>query len=160
MFQWLRSFFSARIPPAPPDEGPTEPKIESNRCPCGNKLIFDDFTITVRGVEFMMGSNKLCPACVQKDCEDNGTTCAICGGPIVPGMQVGVAPNSSPHDFSFTHMRQGCSPGVFTICGRWGRGRLITLHELNPEKFPEGTITPAHAALVGRRKISVSSRDI
>lgn len=164
MFTKIRSFLSSLF--GRHEEVSTEPiaklepLVEPARCPCGNDLVFGYFKIKVRGAEFEMGSDQLCPLCVQKDCEEHGTTCAECGKPILPGELVGMAPMNPPYPFEFTHLSQECSPGLFTVCGRWGKGRLITLHELNPEKFPSGTISPIHAAFSGGGPVFVSSEEI
>lgn len=73
------------------------------------------------------------------------TYCAACGRPIFPGMPVGQAWEEA--QFPYTHLTFECCDAGALYCGRWGEGRLITLHELDPKKYPPDTTSLADHAL-------------
>ncbi len=74
------------------------------------------------------------------ECEQGlNTFCASCKRLITPGMPVGQAWSGAP--YPFTHMTFECCESGGLYCGQWGEGRLRTLHEIDPENYPEGTAT-------------------
>lgn len=70
---------------------------------------------------------------------NQSTTCAACGKPIRPGTPVGIACKDATRPY--THLARACCPTTVLSCGIWGDGQLTTLHELYPDKFPEGTVS-------------------
>jgi hypothetical protein len=103
-------------------------------------------TVTVFGLELNFKGSDLCQQCAEVFLNQNSTVCASCGRPILPGMEVGQAWRGAPHPY--THLLDRCCGSGALFCGMWGNGRLITLHELYPEKFPPGTATVMSAVVV------------
>lgn len=94
----------------------------------------------------------LCTACMQAWLERHSTRCASCGGPICPGMPVGQAWVGAPHPH--THMTFACTESGGLWCGRWGKGRLISLHEIDPGKYAPGTANAmAHVLKTGQMSV-------
>lgn len=96
-----------------------------------------NFKVVVLGVECELEKSPMCPSCTEQYLNKFSTLCASCGRPIFPGTPVGQAWHGAPHPF--THLAFGCCDSGGLYCGQWGEGRLLTLHELNPEKYPAGT---------------------
>ncbi len=108
--------------------------------------------VTVLGVECEFEKLPMCPSCTEQYLNKFSTLCASCKRPIFPGTPVGQAWRGAPHPF--THLTFGCCASGALHCGRWDEGRLITLHELNPEKYPAGTLSVVgHAFNTGRMVI-------
>ena len=82
------------------------------------------------------------------------TTCASCKQPIYPGTPVGQAWMGAPHPF--THLTFECCESGGLYCGVWGGGRLKTLHEIHPEKYPEGTANVTQHILTSGRTVVVN----
>lgn len=87
----------------------------------------------------------ICLTCFQKWLDRHATTCAVCGEPILPGSSV--AERSPFDDPPFVHMRPMCCRYPSKYCGKWGAGRLISLHEMHPDHIPPGTRTLADHAM-------------
>mgnify|MGYP001560526627 FL=1 len=105
--------------------------------PCGHEKPSGPSTVEVHGVKIGVEVAEICPACIEKYLNRYSTRCASCNGPILPGMPVGQAWKGAP--YPHTHMAFDCTESGGLYCGRWGKGRLITLHELKPDEFPPGT---------------------
>jgi hypothetical protein len=116
--------------------------------PCPHERSKRPIMVRVRGCDIACPEPPLCAECLTAYLEKYSQTCASCSGPILPGMPVGQAWGGAKHPF--THLMDGCCESGGLYCGRWGQGRLVTLHELNPEKYPPGTVTVmAHAFKTG-----------
>ncbi|MFC1638786.1 hypothetical protein ACFL26_00765 [Patescibacteria group bacterium] len=85
---------------------------------------------------------KLCHDCFVKWLERYGRVCDVCGGIIMPGEEV-AQPTVHPGSDCFVHAHPFCCPNPLLICGRWGMGRLVSLHEIDPKLFEPGTMTLA-----------------
>lgn len=115
------------------DTSPTE-KFACTHSKTGHIL-----KVTVLGVECEFEKSPMCQVCAEQYLNKFSTLCASCKRPIFPGTSVGQAWKGASHPF--THLNFDCCATGTLYCGVWGDGRLITLHELNPEKYPEGTPT-------------------
>jgi hypothetical protein len=105
--------------------------------PCGHDKPDGPSIVEVYGVKIAVEAAPVCPDCVEEYLNRYSTRCASCRQPILPGMPVGQAWKGSP--FPHTHMTFECTESGGLYCGRWGQGRLVTLHELDPAQFPPGT---------------------
>src|SRR3989338_1127048 len=106
-----------------------------------------DFCATVLGVECKLVNPPKCQTCAEEYLNKFSTLCHSCKRPIFPGERVALS-GSQP---TYTHVEEGAG-GLY--CGQWGEGQLITLHELNPAKYPEGTSCMAvHAFTSGEAVI-------
>jgi len=103
------------------------------------------FTMKVKGVEGVLENFTMCPSCAKEYFEKHSTSCASCKDPIVPSEAVGRAPIGAEHPF--THLTFECCPSGGLYCGVWGESRLVTLHELKPDKYPEETCSAIGHAL-------------
>jgi hypothetical protein len=120
---------------------------------CDHKRVRGDFTITVLGVEcrFKKGL-PTCATCSVEYLNKHSTICASCSEPIFPGNAVGVAWRGADHPY--THLTFECCDTGALYCGYWGEGELITLHQLDPKKYPEGTSSVvSHAMNTGQMVI-------
>lgn len=88
----------------------------------------------------------VCRGCFEKWLNRHATTCAACGEPILTGRSV--AERSPFDDPPFVHMRPMCCRYPSKFCGKWGQGRLISLHEMYPDQIPPGTRTIADYAML------------
>lgn len=95
--------------------------------------------VAVFGVTCDFVNAPMCAACTEPYLNEMSTRCAVCKKPIFPGSPVGAAWEGAFHPF--THLTFDCCESAGLYCGRWGEGRFISLHELDPEKYPEGTST-------------------
>lgn len=111
----------------------------SEKFVCEHGATERNLKVTVLGVECEFPRSPMCPSCTGEYLNKFSTLCASCERPILPGTPVGQAWNGAPHPC--THLAFECCDSGGLYCGRWGEGRLITLHELNPDKYPEGTTT-------------------
>ena len=121
---------------------PVDQDIYANRTEefvCTHKKTEDKIMVVVLGVECEFEESPMCPVCAEQYLNKFSTLCASCERPIFPGTPVGQAWEGAPHPY--THLRPGCCETGALYCGKWDDGRLITLHELNPEKYPAGTPT-------------------
>ena len=120
--------------------GATGAEPDFSEFPCGHDRVGDaDRPPKVFGIDVFVRHEKLCSRCLEAYLNTYATRCAACGDPILPGEPVGQAWVGAPHPH--THLTFDCSETGGLYCGRWGQGRLITLHEIAPEKYPEGTTT-------------------
>lgn len=111
----------------------------SEKFVCEHGATERNLKVTVLGVECEFPRSPMCPSCTGEYLNKFCTLCASCERPIFPGMPVGQAWTGAPHPC--THLGFDCCESGGLYCGRWGEGRLITLHELNPDKYPDGTAT-------------------
>lgn len=95
------------------------------------------FAVNIGGRKFQIRPDSICPDCVQPYFNSVGTTCAACLGMILPGEPVAKAWVGAK--YPYTCMGWDCCESGVLYCGQWGEGKLITLHELDPEKYPAGT---------------------
>jgi hypothetical protein len=111
---------------------------------------FGPFKINVHGTECEIRRSPWIFEKTEKYLNEACTVCASCNKPIFPGMPVGKAWIDAPHPF--THLSMDCCDTGSLYCGMWGDGRLITLHELHPEKYPAGISTVMSAAFASSGK--------
>jgi hypothetical protein len=104
---------------------------------CAHGKTKHNFKVMVLGIECEFKKSPMCPPCTEQYLNKVSTLCASCKRPIFPGTPVGQVWHGAPH--SFTHLTFECCDTGGLYCGQWGEGRLLTLHELNPEKYPAGT---------------------
>ncbi len=110
------------------------------------------FKVTVLGVECQLEKSLMCPVCTERYLNEFSTLCASCERPIFPGTPVGKAGwEGATHPF--IHLTKGCCDTMALYCGRWGGGNLITLHELDPEKYLAGTSSVAEHAFKSHRGV-------
>jgi hypothetical protein len=102
-------------------------------------------TIKVLGHDLEFAEMPMCVACSTDYLNKVSTLCGVCEEPIIPGMRVGIAHDGAKHPY--THLNMGCCVSGALFCGAWGEGRLVSLHELNPEQFPDDTSCVAEHAL-------------
>jgi len=99
------------------------------------------FTTVVlsRAVTMVMpASIPLCRECFTGYLNKYATICGACGGLIFPGEMVAERPvEGNPN--AIVHRVKKCCFYADNWCGMWGQGRLISLHELQPETFPSGS---------------------
>ncbi len=124
--------------PEPPDAG-SGPALDLGDARCDHPKATTPELLVVFGttVGRIGPASPLCTACLQAWLERHSTRCASCDGPICPGMPVAQAWIGAPHPY--THMNFICTETAGLWCGRWGRGRLITLHETEPGTYASGT---------------------
>lgn len=101
--------------------------------------------MTILDVECEIEKSGMCGACTETYLNTVCTLCASCGRPIFPGDPVGQAWVDAPHPH--THLTFDCCDTGGLYCGQWGEGRLITLHELDPKKYPAGASSMMDAAM-------------
>lgn len=122
------------------EESPTTAKdpYDFSEFPCGHDRPKGDATVKVFGREVGITDKvPLCPPCFETWLNKYATRCASCEEPILPGMPVGQGWIGAKHPY--THMNMECCASGGLFCGMWGQGKLITLHELDPEKYPPGS---------------------
>lgn len=107
--------------------------------PCDHPRQAPGYVVKVFGTPVRVGEPPVCKDCFEAYLNKYSTYCAVCDLPILPGMHVGQAWSGSKHPL--THLDTGCCKSGGLYCGKWGQGRLITLHELKPNKYPPGTTT-------------------
>ena len=122
-----------RSEPSPPSA--LEPDFSGH--PCGHDKPDGPSIVEVMGVKVAIEAAPICPDCIEEYLNRHSTRCASCRQPILPGMPVGQAWDGAP--FPHTHMAFDCTESGGLYCGRWGQGKLITLHQLDPAQFPPGT---------------------
>ncbi len=93
------------------------------------------FELIILGSVQQFYKSPLCIACTRAYMDKYATYCAYCDKPILPGMKVGITGEGDKYPFA--HLN--CCDSLAFFCGEWGEGRLVTLHELAPDKYPEGT---------------------
>ena len=130
MAEWLRR---RSYRPAKQDDGASP--IEKSACAHGKTD--HPLVVTVLGIKCELERSPMCPACTEQYFNKFSILCASCHQPIFPGTPVGVAWVGAPHPF--THLTFDCCESGGLFCGRWGEGRLLTLHEIDPEHFPADT---------------------
>jgi hypothetical protein len=108
---------------------------------CEHGTVKGGFQVVVFGIEFELEESPLCPKCAEEYLNKFSTLCASCGLPIFPGTPVAQAWIDAPHPYIHLSFSCGYCGGLY--CGQWGEGCLITLHELNPKKYPFGTSSVA-----------------
>lgn len=100
-----------------------------------------------------LGGKIPCGCCLEafrEHLEAICTVCASCGELIYPGDPVGQAWDGAPHPY--THLTFECCETAAFYCGVWGKGELVSLHELDPDKYPEGTKNILHLSLMDMEK--------
>jgi hypothetical protein len=130
------------------EEPPAEKaeRFDFSEFPCGHDWVRGEVTVIVRGLEVGLTDKiPVCPDCFRSWLEKYATGCASCDNPILPGMPVGQGWVGAKHPY--THLTMGCCDSGGLYCGMWGQGRLITLHELDPEKFPKGSSNAMDAVM-------------
>jgi hypothetical protein len=129
--KWSKPVYAASGPKVSDDQDIPMPE-------CDHPKATEPTVITVKGekIKYDLGA-KICPRCAEDWLSQASTVCAKCNGIIVPGMPVGQAWIGAKHPY--THFISDCCEVGALYCGLWGAGRLVTLHELNPERYPTGT---------------------
>ena len=96
-------------------------------------------TVLMRTTTIVMpDSIPLCRKCFTAYLNKYSTLCGACGELIFPGEHVAERPvKGNPN--AIVHRVKKCCLYEDNWCGTWGQGRLISLHELQPELFPEGS---------------------
>lgn len=137
LVEWLRKrgWLAKRYGYQP--SGQNDGASSSEKFVCTHGKTKRSLKVTVLGVECEFKGSPMCPPCTEQYLNRFSVLCASCKRPIFPGEPVGQAWHDAPHPF--THLTLGCCDSGGFYCGRWGEGRLLTLHELNPEQYPEGT---------------------
>ncbi len=116
---------------------------------CSHGAAKRPFKVLVFGAEIMLDKAPMCEACAGEYLNRYATLCGSCEKVIFPGEPVGQAYIGAP--YPLTHLTMECCPSGALYCGKWGEGRLITLHELDPEQFPEGAASAmSHVMSTGR----------
>lgn len=117
------------------------PKFPSKGFACRHRRPKGPFEVIVRGgakVQFR-ASWPMCQACTEDYLNRFSITCVSCGLPILPGTRIGLVQPGVRYQYA--HLQPGCCDTGALYCGVWGEGVLISLHELHPEKYPEGTLS-------------------
>lgn len=110
---------------------PKEKRLVCNHTPLNEWAIIGIF-----GQVCEVEKSSMCFSCTEKYFNTFSTICAACGIYITPNSLVAQAWDGSK--YPFTHLDSGCCDNLVNLfCGKWGEGRLITLHEINPEDFPD-----------------------
>lgn len=136
---------------APRQETPGVPgaTMDFSEYPCDHDKSSSPSIVEVHGMKVGVEVAEICSGCIEKFLNRYSTRCASCNGPILPGMPVGQAWTGAKHPH--THMSFDCTESGGLYCGRWGQGRLITLHELEPDTFAPGTShVMAHVLKTGK----------
>ncbi len=145
----------SKNPEPTPTLGSLENGPDYSEFPCDHaKATEPSLSVTVFGCQVKldnMDEAPLCGACMEAWLNKYAARCACCEGPIFPGDYVAQAMNDSKQPF--THLSSDCCPSGGLFCGMWGQGRLFTLHELDPGKFPEGSRTMVEAAVKSGKPI-------
>ena len=110
------------------------------------------FEVTVLGTKCKLEKSLMCPICTERHLNTFSTLCASCERPIFPGTHVGMAVQDGTA-YPYVHLTRKCCGTTALYCGQWGGGNLITLHELDPEKYLVGTPSVASHALKSRRGV-------
>jgi len=139
MFGWLRRIFGKTTPIVPAAPGGVKE--------CPHEKEPGSFDVVVQGKVVSLSRSPMCKECTQAHLNAMSTTCATCGEPICPGMAVAKSWVGAKHPH--THMYFDCTDSGIMYCGIWGDGRLITLSELEPDKYPAGDISIVDALLSG-----------
>ena len=150
MIKWLKSFFTKKKEKvARPDEA----QVYIDACKAAGHVFNpkDDYEVTVLGQPVTVGHPDLCKECIEKSLNVFATRCDCCGEPILPGMPVAVSCQKPEYSkgFPYTCMGWDCCVCGIAYCGVWGMGRLVTLNELNPEKYAPGCSNLASAVING-----------
>jgi hypothetical protein len=115
---------------------------EKRQCGHGRFIKSSVHKVTVLGIECSVASSDCSKLCAEEYLNKFSTLCAECEEPILPGDPVGQAWEDASHPY--THMR--CAQSAALFCGKWGEGRLISLHEMNPARYP--ALSLHHARIV------------
>jgi hypothetical protein len=115
---------------------------------CPHEKATKSFEIIVLGSKFSIEPPAPhCPECAEKYLNETSTLCGQCQEPIVPGTPVAQNATDTAKKNPYTHMYRSCCPSGGLFCGLWGNGRLISLHELDPNKYGRATATVAEQVL-------------
>jgi hypothetical protein len=136
----------------------TEYKSESGfHCP--HEPITEPFDVEVLGVLCSFNDSPFCLECTREYLNKFSTLCGTCRRSIFPHTAVGRSKNP---DFLYAHLTFGCCDTGGDLIGEWSEGKLITLHELHPEKYPPGEQSIVEQMLGGPAKVmaKASSRTV
>ncbi len=106
-------------------------------CTHGKMEMGAEYIVLGRKIGLM--HSPMCHFCTTQYLNRFSTLCATCLEPILPGTHVGLAWTGALHPF--THLTFGCCETAGLYCGLWGEGRLVTLAEINPQKYDKGATT-------------------
>lgn len=134
--------------------GSTDVEIEKIVCEHDKPA---EIEVTVLGVVCNIPEPPMCASCAERYLNQACTLCASCGNPIFPGNPVGQAWQGAPHPY--THLTFDCCATGALYCGRWGEGKLITLHELEPDKYPDGSSSVMNVVLETGKPITQTLSD-
>ena len=127
----------------------TEYKSESGfHCP--HEPITEPFDIEIIGVLCNFDNSPFCFECTQEYLDKFSTLCGTCRRPIFPHTSVG---KSKDPKFPYAHLTFECCDSGGDSLGEWSEGKLITLHELHPEKYPPGERSIVEHILGGPAKV-------
>lgn len=107
--------------------------------------------VTVLGVELEFESVPMCLPCAEQYLNQHSIRCVACQEPITPGTPVCDGAYRKDGHIAYVHVN--CAGTLAGYCGVWGEGRRITLHELKPEKYPEGTFSVVSHVVVTRQSV-------
>jgi hypothetical protein len=145
---WLKRIFRReQIYSVSPIEEFDEASISQPKCDHPKSTAPQE--ITIHGVTIVCEAGApICPKCAEEWLRKVSNVCAKCGDPILPGTSVARAWEGAK--YPYTHLTFDCCEAGVLYCGVWGEGRLITLHELDSEKYPKGTASVMqHVAKTG-----------
>jgi len=123
---------------------------------CTHPKAAKPFTITVKGCRITLKNAPFCPECSATYLDSVATVCGACKTPILPDMPVALNGCKNQKKHPYTHLNRNCCPSGGLYCGTWGEGELMTLHELDPKKFPAGSASIAHAVVKTGKTIVAS----
>lgn len=145
----VEKFFSKK---KPVPERPDEAQKYIDECKTQKHLIQPhlNYDVLVLGEVVKVGHPELCRECIEKSLNEFSTKCDACGCVIMPGMAVAVSCQKKEFSkgYPYTCMGWDCCIGL-AYCGVWGMGRLVTLHELNPDKYAAGCAHIGDAVING-----------
>lgn len=141
----------------PPKELPPDEELRVIRSPeqtiimpCPHPTAPRGYRFTVHGSTVNMTDAIIqCAECLQRLLDATSEQCAECGRPILMSHHVALAWVDAPHPY--THAQ--CAPNQMLICGQWGVGVLVRLHELDGD-IPEGTVTTEGVFAVKQAEIA------
>jgi hypothetical protein len=109
---------------------------------CAHPKTTQKFDVVIFGKKIEgFKSDHYCPECLQKHLNAVSTVCAKCREPIIPGTRVARAWSGAP--YPYTCLGWDCCESGALYVGIWGEGKLITLHDLDPKKYPiPGEMSP------------------
>lgn len=107
-------------------------------------------TATVMGVDRRLPrpppDMPLCRDCYAAWLSRYAILCRHCGKIVRPGDPI-AQPGIYADRRRIVHWSPECSLDPARLCGIWGMGRLVSLHEMDPKNFPPGTMTVADHGL-------------